>query len=69
MEAPRPLVDDAPAPAVAKAEVVGEELQPVDEIEARIEADFPGVEVLIHPDPVDLLRDEGDELLPDRTPD
>lgn len=39
----------------------------MDELEARIEAAFPGVEVLIHPDPVDLPRDEGEELLPDRS--
>jgi ferrous-iron efflux pump FieF len=38
----------------------------MDELEARIEAAFPGVEVLIHPDPVDLQREEGEELLPDR---
>ncbi len=38
----------------------------MDELEARIEAEFPGVEVLIHPDPEGLVRAEGEELLPDR---
>ena len=38
----------------------------MDELEARIEAAFPGVEVLIHPDPEGLVRAEGEELLPDR---
>lgn len=39
----------------------------MDEIEARIEAEFPGVEVLIHPDPDDLVDEHGEaaeELLP-----
>lgn len=39
----------------------------MDDVEARIAGDFPGVEVLIHPDPVGLVRDEGaaaEELLP-----
>lgn len=42
--------------------------QIMDELEARIEAEFPGVEVLIHPDPEGLVNEEGDaaaELLPD----
>ena len=42
----------------------------MDEIEARIEAEFPGVEVLIHPDPEGLVNEEGsaaEELLPDLT--
>lgn len=40
----------------------------MDELEARIEAEFPGVEVLIHPDPEGLVNEEGsaaEELLPD----
>ena len=39
----------------------------MDELEARIEAEFPGVEVLIHPDPEGLTNEEGaaaEELLP-----
>ena len=39
----------------------------MDEIEARIEAEFPGVEVLIHPDPEGLADETGfavEELLP-----
>ncbi len=39
----------------------------MDELEARIEAEFPGVEVLIHPDPAGLVNEEGtaaEELLP-----
>ncbi|GGE02965.1 iron transporter [Tsuneonella deserti] len=39
----------------------------MDELEARIEAEFPGVEVLIHPDPEGLVNEEGpaaEELLP-----
>jgi ferrous-iron efflux pump FieF len=38
----------------------------MDELELRIEAEFPGVEVLIHPDPVGLVNEEGvaaEELL------
>ena len=41
----------------------------MDEVEARISRDFPGVEVLIHPDPKGLVNEEGvaaEELLPDR---
>lgn len=40
----------------------------MDDVEARIARDFPGVEVLIHPDPVGLVNEEGvaaEELLPD----
>ncbi|WP_284123818.1 cation diffusion facilitator family transporter [Parerythrobacter aestuarii] len=37
----------------------------MDDVEARIAQDFPGVEVLIHPDPVGLPRQEGAELLPE----
>jgi len=40
----------------------------MDEIEAKIEQEFPGVEVLIHPDPEGLIDEEGvaaEELLPD----
>lgn len=39
----------------------------MDEIEARLEQAFPGVEVLIHPDPEGLVDEEGqaaEELLP-----
>jgi ferrous-iron efflux pump FieF len=39
----------------------------MDELEARIEAEFPGVEVLIHPDPEGLTDEQGaaaEELLP-----
>lgn len=39
----------------------------MDELEERIEAEFPGVEVLIHPDPDGLVDEEGaaaEELLP-----
>ena len=52
--------------AVDGAMTVAEAHRVMDEIEARIEAEFPGVEILIHPDPEDLQRDEGDELLPAR---
>ncbi|KUO49462.1 MAG: cation-efflux pump FieF [Sphingomonadales bacterium BRH_c3] len=41
----------------------------MDEVEARIAREFPGVEVLIHPDPQGLVNEEGvaaEELLPDR---
>ncbi|MEO5707332.1 MAG: cation diffusion facilitator family transporter [Alteraurantiacibacter sp.] len=41
----------------------------MDELEARIEAEFPGVEVLIHPDPDGLVNEEGaaaEELLTQR---
>ena len=41
----------------------------MDEVEARLEKEFPGVEVLIHPDPKGLVNEEGvaaEELLPDR---
>lgn len=43
----------------------------MDEVEARIEREFPGVEVLIHPDPNGLVNEQGvaaEELLPDRAP-
>lgn len=41
----------------------------MDEVEARIAREFPGVEVLIHPDPQGLVNEAGvaaEELLPDR---
>jgi ferrous-iron efflux pump FieF len=41
----------------------------MDEVEAKIEREFPGVEVLIHPDPVGLVDEVGaaaEELLPER---
>ena len=40
----------------------------MDDVEARIALDFPGVEVLIHPDPQGLIDETGvaaEELLPD----
>ncbi|WP_337192837.1 cation diffusion facilitator family transporter [Alteraurantiacibacter buctensis] len=43
----------------------------MDELEERIEAEFPGVEVLIHPDPDGLVNEEGtaaEELLPGASP-
>ncbi len=46
---------------------VAEAHRVMDEIEARLEAEFPGVEVLIHPDPDGLQREQGiaaEELLP-----
>ena len=41
----------------------------MDEVEERIEKEFPGVEVLIHPDPNGLVNEQGpaaEELLPER---
>ncbi|MFC3099799.1 cation diffusion facilitator family transporter [Altererythrobacter lauratis] len=52
--------------AVDPQMTVAEAHRLMDELEARIEAAFPGVEVLIHPDPEGLVRAEGEELLPDR---
>jgi len=46
---------------------VAEAHRVMDEIEERIERDFPGVEVLIHPDPEGLVNETGsaaEELLP-----
>jgi ferrous-iron efflux pump FieF len=46
---------------------VAEAHRVMDEIEARIEAEFPGIEVLIHPDPEGLVNEQGaaaEELLP-----
>jgi ferrous-iron efflux pump FieF len=46
---------------------VAEAHKVMDEIEARIEREFPGVEVLIHPDPEGLVDEEGsaaEDLLP-----
>ena len=43
----------------------------MDELEARLMKRFPGVEVLIHPDPEGLIDEEGhaaEELLPTATP-
>ena len=51
-----------PAMTVAEAHRV------MDELEERIEREFPGVEVLIHPDPEGLINETGtaaEELLPD----
>lgn len=42
----------------------------MDEVEARLAREFPGVEVLIHPDPEGLINEVGvaaDELLPERS--
>lgn len=42
----------------------------MDEVEDRLAREFPGVEVLIHPDPEGLVNEDGaaaEELLPDRT--
>jgi ferrous-iron efflux pump FieF len=47
---------------------VAEAHRVMDELEARIEGEFPGVEVLIHPDPEGLVDEEGsaaEELLPE----
>lgn len=49
---------------------VAEAHRVMDEIEERIEAEFPGVEVFIHPDPVGLINEEGsaaEELLPNQS--
>lgn len=46
---------------------VAEAHRVMDELEAKIEAEFPGVEVLIHPDPEGLVNESGvaaEELLP-----
>lgn len=46
---------------------VAEAHRVMDELEARIEREFPGVEVLIHPDPEGLVNEDGagaEELLP-----
>nr|WP_166177867.1 cation diffusion facilitator family transporter [Altererythrobacter segetis] len=46
---------------------VAEAHRVMDELEERIEGEFPGVEVLIHPDPEGLLNETGaaaEELLP-----
>jgi ferrous-iron efflux pump FieF len=56
--------------AVDGSMTVAEAHRVMDEIEARIEEEFPGVEVLIHPDPEGLVNEEGnaaEELLPDRS--
>lgn len=53
--------------SVDPAMTVAEAHRVMDEIEARLEAEFPGVEVLIHPDPAGLQREQGiaaQELLP-----
>jgi len=42
----------------------------MDEVEARLAREFPGVEVLIHPDPEGLINEVGvaaEELLPERS--
>jgi len=49
------------------AMTVAEAHRVMDELEARIEGEFPGVEVLIHPDPEGLINEQGaaaEELLP-----
>lgn len=53
--------------SVDGAMTVAEAHRIMDEIEERIEAEFPGVEVLIHPDPEGLADETGlavEELLP-----
>lgn len=53
--------------SVDPAMTVAEAHRVMDEMEARLEAEFPGVEVLIHPDPDGLQREQGiaaEELLP-----
>ena len=53
--------------AVDGSMTVAEAHRLMDEIEARLEAEFPGVEVLIHPDPdgmVDGAGEPAQELLP-----
>ncbi|MGX7951288.1 cation diffusion facilitator family transporter [Tsuneonella sp. HG249] len=53
--------------AVNPRMTIAEAHRVMDELEARIEAQFPGVEVLIHPDPEGLVDEEGpaaEELLP-----
>lgn len=50
---------------------VAEAHEIMDEIEAQIEREFPGVEVLIHPDPEGLINESGsaaEELLPASLP-
>ena len=42
----------------------------MDEIEARLRREFPGVEILIHPDPAGLVNEEGiaaEDVLPQDT--
>jgi ferrous-iron efflux pump FieF len=49
------------------AMTVAEAHRVMDELESRIEREFPGVEVLIHPDPEGLINETGaaaEELLP-----
>jgi len=56
--------------AVDGSMTVAEAHRVMDEIEARIEAEFPGVEVLIHPDPEGLINEDGEaaeELLPSQS--
>jgi ferrous-iron efflux pump FieF len=56
--------------AVDGSMTVAEAHRVMDELEARIEQEFPGVEVLIHPDPEGLVNEEGsaaEELLPERS--
>jgi ferrous-iron efflux pump FieF len=53
--------------AVDGSMTVAEAHRLMDEIEARLEAEFPGVEVLIHPDPEGMVDGAGEpaqELLP-----
>ena len=53
---------------VAPDMTVAEAHRVMDELEERIEREFPGVEVLIHPDPEGLINETGtaaEELLPD----
>jgi ferrous-iron efflux pump FieF len=57
--------------AVDGTMTVAEAHRVMDELEARLMKEFPGVEVLIHPDPEGLVDEEGqaaDELLPAAVP-
>ena len=42
---------------------VGEAHRVMDEVEDKLRAAFPGVEILIHPDPAGHI-DRGEEMLP-----
>jgi len=48
---------------------VAEAHRVMDDVEAKLAREFPGVEVLIHPDPEGLVNEQGvaaEELLPDK---
>jgi len=49
---------------------VAEAHRVMDDVEAKLAREFPGVEVLIHPDPEGLINEQGvaaEELLPDKS--